>query len=96
LIEKDFITHTFNFKNILATYLIIAMYIGLFCGFVAYERFFKGKTRHFIPKSEVDLASDAVWEPGQGDRIREQDLEESKKRRPSMKSALSKVLIQNF
>ena len=63
---------------------------------MAYERFCKGKTTHFVLKCEVDLASDAVWEPGQGDRIRAQDLEESKHKSPSMKSALSKVLTPNF
>jgi len=61
---------------------------------MTYERIFKGKTKHFIPKSEVDLVSDAVWEPGQGDQIRAQDLEESKKK--TAKSALSIVLASNF
>ena len=63
---------------------------------MAYERFYKGKTTHFVPMSEVDLASDAVWEPGQKDKILAQDLEESKKKRPSMKSAFARVLTPNF
>jgi hypothetical protein len=63
---------------------------------MAYERFFKGKTKHFIPMSEVDFVSGAVWGPGQGDRIRAQDLEESKKKKPSMKLAIIKVLTLNF
>jgi hypothetical protein len=71
---------------------MIALYIVLFVGFVVYERVFEGKTRHFIPKSKVDLKSDAVWEPGEGDRVRELDLEESRRKRPSMKTAFSKVL----
>ena len=37
---------------------------------MAYERFYKGKTTHFVRKSEADLVSNAVWEPGQGDKIR--------------------------
>ena len=61
-----------------------------------YERVFKGKRNIFIPISEVDLLSDAVWGPGEGDLIRAQDLEESKRRKPSMKSAISKVLTPNF
>jgi hypothetical protein len=76
----------------LATYAIIALYVILFFGFIAYEKIFEGKTEHFVRKSEADLDSDAVWGPGQGDRIREQDREESKNREPSSKSALSKVL----
>ena len=63
---------------------------------MAYERFFKGKTNHFIPLSDVDFVSDAVWKPGQGDRIRAQDMEESKNKKPSMKSAILKVLTPNF
>jgi hypothetical protein len=63
---------------------------------MAYERFFEGKTKHFIPMSEVDFVSGAVWEPGEGDRIRAEDLEESKKKKPSMKSAILKVLTPNF
>ena len=63
---------------------------------MAYERVFEGKTKHFIPISEVDLVSDAVWEPGQGDRIRAQDLEESINRWPSMKLAISKVLTESL
>ena len=63
---------------------------------MVYERFYEGKTTHFVPISKVDLASNAVWKPGQGDQIRARDLEESKKRKPSMKSALSIVLTPNF
>ena len=63
---------------------------------MAYERVFQGKTKHFIPKSEVDLGSDAVWGPGEGDRIRAQDLEDPKNKKHSMKSALIKVLTLNF
>ena len=72
------------------------LYIILFCGFMAYERFFLGKTNHFTSISEIDFVSGAVWEPGQGDRIRAQDLEESKNKKPSMKSAIIKVLTPNF
>jgi hypothetical protein len=86
----------FFFQNILAAFAITALYIFLFCGFMAYERIFEGKTKHFIPMAEVDFETDAVWKPGQGDRIRAQDLEESKMKRPSMKLAIFKVLTQNF
>ena len=75
-----------------ATYIGVAVYIILYFGYTMYERFCKGKTRHFVPISKVDLASDAVWEPGQGDLIRERDQKESEKKVPSMKLAFSRVL----
>ena len=57
-----------------------------------YERFCEGKTTHFVPSSEVDLASDAVWEPGKGDQIRAQDQKDSEKKGSSMKLAFSRIL----
>ena len=75
-----------------ATYIGVALFIILFSGYLIYERLFQGKTKHFIPKSEVDLVSDAVWEPGQGDRIRAQDQKDSEKKVSSMKLAFSRVL----
>ena len=63
---------------------------------MSYQRVFKGKMTHFIPKSKVKPVSDAVWGHGGGDRIRAQDLEESKNKKLSLKSALSKVLTPNF
>jgi len=69
----------FNPQNVVATYIGVALYIILFFGYTIYERFYEGKTKHFIPSSEVDLASDAVWEPGQGDLIRAQDKKDSEK-----------------
>ena len=63
---------------------------------MTYERVFKKKKIHYIPLLEVDLVRDAVWEPGQGDRIREQDREESKNKKSSTKTALSKVLTLKF
>ena len=79
------------FQNVVATYIGVALYIILFLGYMIYERFWEGKTTHFIPKSKVDLASDAVWEPGQGDQIRAQDQKESEEKVSSMKLAFSKV-----
>ena len=52
-------------------------------------------TTHFTSKSEVNLTSDAVWEPGQGDQRHAQDLEESEKERPSMKEAFIRFLTLN-
>ena len=62
-----------------------------------YERVFnKGETKYIIPLSEVDLTSDAVWGPGEGERIRAEDQEESKKGNSSGKSALSEVFTPIF
>ena len=57
---------------------------------MVYEKVFEGKTRIFIPKSEVDLKSDAVWKPGQRSLICAKDEVESKNKMPSMKLALLK------
>ena len=57
-----------------------------------YERSCKEKTTHFVRSTEVDFASDAVWEPGQGDQIRAQDQRESEKKVSSMKVAFLRVL----
>lgn len=78
-----------------AAYIGVAVYIVLFCGYVIYERFYEGKKRHFIPKSEVDFVTDAVWKPGDEDVVRAQDRKDSGQK-PSMKSALSMVLTPNF
>ena len=71
------------------------LYIFLFGGFVLYERFYQGKKTHFIPKSKVNLTSDAVWKPGDGDKIRAQDREDSAKKSSSMRSAFLKVFTPN-
>ena len=57
-----------------------------------YERIYKGKMTLFVPSSEVDFVSDAVWEPGQGEQIRAQDRKDSEKKESSMKLAFSRVL----
>ena len=67
----------------------MALYIILFLGYMIYERFYEGKMTHFVPSSEVDLVSDAVWGPGQGDQIRAQDLKDSEMKMSSMKLAFS-------
>jgi amino acid permease len=77
---------------VVATYIGVALYAVLFLGYMIYERFCEGKTRHFVPSAEVDLASDAVWEPGQGDKIRAQDQQDSEKKESSMNLAFARVL----
>ena len=75
-----------------ATYIGVALYLILFCGYLVYERFYLGKNRHFRPKHEVDLATDAVWKPGEGDMVRAQDNNlELDVNKSSMKSALART-----
>ena len=62
---------------------------------MAYERFFEGKTRHFLSELEVDLESDVVWGPGEGDLIRAKDKQESINKKSAMKRALSDVFLLN-
>ncbi|KAF8804296.1 amino acid permease [Phlegmacium glaucopus] len=79
----------FNPRNVVATYIGVALYIILFFGYVLYERFYLGKKQHFIPKSQVDLVTDAVWKPGEGDAVRAQDQKESDEKKKS--SVLARV-----
>lgn len=58
----------------------MALYIILYGGYTLYERFVLRKTTpHFVPVAEIDFVSDAVWEPGQGAAVREEDAEISEK-----------------
>ena len=83
-----------------ATYIGVALYIILFCGYMVYERFYLGKKQHFIPKYEVDLATDAVWKPGEEDMVRAQDRTSSKeldeKKQSSKISRLTRGPIPKF
>ncbi|CAA7259463.1 unnamed protein product [Cyclocybe aegerita] len=60
----------FEARNVVATYIGVALYTILYTGYTLYERFFLGKTKHFVPLAEVDLVTDAVWGPGEGPAIR--------------------------
>ncbi|TFK33264.1 amino acid permease/ SLC12A domain-containing protein [Crucibulum laeve] len=66
----------FEAKNVVATYIGVALYIILYSGFTLYERFLLGKKQHFVPPLEVDFETDAVWRPGDGEMIRERDRRE--------------------
>ena len=79
-----------------ATYIGVALYVILFCGYLVYERFYLGKDQHFIPKCEVDLVTDAVWKPGEGDIVRAQDRKESDVRKSVKSTFFGRVLILNF
>ena len=76
-LERNCNSHDTIFQNMVATYIGVALYITLFFDYMTYERFCEGNTTRFVLSSEVDLGSDAVWEPGQGDQIRAQDQKDS-------------------
>lgn len=56
-----------------ATYIGVALYIILYCGYSVYERFVLHRSTHFVPLREVDLVTDAVWGPGEGEEVRAGD-----------------------
>ena len=59
-------------QNVVATYIGVALYIVLYVGYTLYETVYLGKPlkRHFVPASEADLDTDAVWAPGEGPAVR--------------------------
>ncbi|KAG1758917.1 amino acid permease-domain-containing protein [Suillus occidentalis] len=63
----------FEAKNVAATYIGVALYVVLYSGYTVYERFGLGIRQHFVPLLEVDLQTDAVWKPGEGTIIRDDE-----------------------
>ncbi|KAN0096955.1 Amino acid permease domain containing protein [Tylopilus felleus] len=63
----------FSIRNVVATYIGVVLYVALYVGYLAYERFVLGKRQHVIPLLEVDLETDAVWKAGDAARLREED-----------------------
>jgi len=74
----------FSPKNIVATYIGVALYVLFYGGYVIYERFIlKIQRPHFVPLLQVDLVTDAVWQEGEGDQVREKDRQQKLARRHS-------------
>lgn len=63
----------FEVKNIIATYIGVALYLILYLGYSVFERFYERKWKHFVPVSEIDFVTDRVWNPGEGAAVRERD-----------------------
>ncbi|KAI1791056.1 amino acid permease-domain-containing protein [Ganoderma leucocontextum] len=63
----------FDWRNIIATYVGVVVFIATYVGWTAYELLWLRKRQHFVPIMEVDLDTDAVWRPGDGARVREED-----------------------
>ena len=56
------------------------IYVVCYAGYWLWERFWLGQRRHMVPLAEVDLDTDAVWGPGEGVRIREEEAAARAKR----------------
>lgn len=70
-------------KNVVATYIGVALYAILYAGYTLWERFFVSPrpAHHFVPLHQVDLDTDAVWQKGEGDIVRERDREAKEAKR---------------
>jgi amino acid permease len=60
-------------KNVIAAYIGVILYIVLFVGYTVYELLTDGKKPFLVPLDEVDLVTDAVWKPGDGDIVHERE-----------------------
>lgn len=74
-------------QNIVASYIGVALYIVLYAGYALYDRFVVRSPRHFVPLMQVDLDTDAVWRPGEGQLIREKEREEIRRQEETEGSA---------
>ncbi|PPR07250.1 hypothetical protein CVT26_012508 [Gymnopilus dilepis] len=63
----------FEARNVVATYIGVALYIILYGGYTIYEKFILRRKQHFVPSQEVDFITDAVWAPGEGNLIKEEE-----------------------
>jgi len=80
----------FSPKNVVATYIGLALYILFYGGYVIYERFIlKTKRPHFVPLLEVDLVTDAVRQPGEGEQVRENERRERLMKREARGTKIS-------
>ncbi|KAH9947189.1 amino acid permease-domain-containing protein [Amylocystis lapponica] len=70
----------FDPRNVVATYVGVALYVLLYGGYTLYERVCLGKTTHFVPLADVDLDTDAVWRRGEGAHVRERERAEKEAR----------------
>lgn len=52
----------------------------LYIGYAVYERRVLRRPYHFVPLAIVDLDTDAVWRPGEGQLIREREREAMRRR----------------
>ncbi|KAM5542466.1 hypothetical protein V8D89_003925 [Ganoderma adspersum] len=74
------VAQPFDYMNILATYIGVAVFVATYVGWTAYEFFWLRKSQHFVPLLDVDIDTDAVWGPGDGVRVRAEDQAAREKR----------------
>ncbi|KAG6915914.1 hypothetical protein DXG01_009284 [Tephrocybe rancida] len=65
----------FEAKNVVATYIGVALYVVLYGGYSIYE-WRSGNNCHWVRTADMDFVTSAVWAPGEGDAVREQDRHE--------------------
>ncbi|KAF8165965.1 amino acid permease-domain-containing protein [Crassisporium funariophilum] len=81
----------FDARNVVATYIGVAVYIVLYTGYSLYERYYMKITQHFVPESQINFTTHAVWGPGEGDVIRARDRKEFEDRVSSQPSSAARV-----
>lgn len=81
-------------QNVLATYIGLALYVVLYAGYTLYEFLWLRTRTHFVPLSEVNLDTDAVWGPGEGRRIRAAEAEEKLRELEKVSSGVRRTLKQ--
>ncbi|TCD68645.1 hypothetical protein EIP91_010300 [Steccherinum ochraceum] len=72
----------FDPRNVVATYIGVALYVVLYIGYTVWERFLQSPRppHHFVPLMQVDLDTDAVWRKGEGELVREKEREEKERK----------------
>jgi hypothetical protein len=55
-----------------ATYIGLGLFVITYAGYWIYEVLTK-RGPHLVPLADIDLATDAVWAPGEGAGIRDRD-----------------------
>ncbi|PCH40681.1 amino acid permease [Wolfiporia cocos MD-104 SS10] len=90
----------FDWKNIVATYIGVALYALLYAGYSLYEFFWLRKSMHLVPLVDVDLDTDAVWAPGEGRALRQVEREQAEQKnleeRPSRVRRGLKAISSHF
>ncbi|KZT06560.1 uncharacterized protein LAESUDRAFT_736951 [Laetiporus sulphureus 93-53] len=86
----------FDWRNVVATYIGVALYILLYVGYTLYELLFLGKWDHFVPLLHVDLDTDAVWGPGEGRLVKERELQEKQQRQLEGRGRIGKWIRRAF
>jgi len=81
----------FDWRNVVATYIGVALYILLYISYTLYEVLWLRKRTHFVPLPQVDLDTNAVWGPGEGRLVREREQEEEDEERKTLEVDSSRL-----